>query len=45
MFSIITCGGNVFAADQKVIEFKKFLFRTKALQNQENKKLQPKKLI
>ena len=45
MFHTSTRGDKGFAAEQKNREFKKILFRTKALQKIKGKRLQPNKLI
>ena len=39
MFSTSLLGGKVFAAEQNIREFKKILFRAKALQKQKGKRL------
>ena len=45
MFSSKVRGGEAFAAEQKVREFKKLLFKTKALGKKLGKKIKPNKFI
>ena len=45
MFHTRLRGGKAFAAEQKIWEFKKLLLRSKCLQKQEGKRLQPNDLV
>ena len=45
MLNLSTHGRNVFTMEQKIKEFKKILFRSKALQNCKGERLQQNKLI
>ena len=45
MFSTRVRGGKAFAAEQKMREFKKLLFKNKMVEKRLNKRIKPNKLI